>query len=133
MKAFFTAIKDRISALLGKDATWEDIFQKVDTGEVGAREGTQPLDARAFDEKLSNDNRTIEQRRGDRMDQLIKELNQIDQRGQLSEFDSARYNKITAEMDRLSKGGALDERLSIEEPKDPSRVFERANALGMRA
>lgn len=53
MKAFFTAIKDRISQLLGKDATWEDIFQKVDTGEVGSREGTKPLDARAFDEKLS--------------------------------------------------------------------------------
>src|SRR5260221_9430551 len=69
MKAFFTAIKDQISALLGKDATWEDIFQKVDTGEVGAREG-KPLDPRAFDEKLSV-------------------------------------------------------------PEEPSRVFERANALGM--
>lgn len=52
MKAFFEAIKQRLATILGKEPTWEDIFQKVDTGEVGAREG-QPLDARAFNEKLS--------------------------------------------------------------------------------
>jgi hypothetical protein len=70
MKDFFDAIKEHISQLLGKDASWEDIFQKVSTGEVGGREGTEPLDARAFNEKLSV-------------------------------------------------------------PDEPSRVFERANALGM--
>lgn len=53
MKAFFDGIKERVGALLGKDPQWEDIFKKVDVGEVGAREGTKPLDARAFDEKLS--------------------------------------------------------------------------------
>jgi hypothetical protein len=73
MKEFFDAIKERISQILGKEATWEDIFKKVDTGEVGRREGTQPLDPKAF-----------------------------------------------------------DERLQVEEPPaDPSRIFERANALGM--
>lgn len=53
MQEFFDRIRERVGALLGKDPTWEDIFQKVDTGEVGGREGTEPLDARAFNEKLS--------------------------------------------------------------------------------
>lgn len=52
MKAFFDALREHIAKLLGKPPTWEDIFQKVSTGEVGAREGTEPLDARAFNEKL---------------------------------------------------------------------------------
>lgn len=69
---FFTAIRERVSQILGKEATWEDVFKKVDTGEVGRREGTRPLDPTAF-----------------------------------------------------------DERLSVEPPADPARVFERANALGM--
>lgn len=53
MKQFFDAIKERISQMLGKDATWEDIFQRVDTGEIGSREGTRPLDPRSFDERAS--------------------------------------------------------------------------------
>lgn len=57
MKAFFDGIKERIGQLLGKDPTWEDIFKKVETGEVGGREGTEPLDVRAFNEKLSTPDR----------------------------------------------------------------------------
>lgn len=54
MKQFFDALRQRIAQLVGKaQPTWEDIFQKVSTGEVGGREGTEPLDARAFNEKLS--------------------------------------------------------------------------------
>lgn len=53
MKQFFDAIREHIAKLLGKPPTWEDIFQKVSTGEIGGREGTQPLDARAFNEKLA--------------------------------------------------------------------------------
>lgn len=55
IKQFFDAIRERISQMLGKPATWEDIFKKVDTGEIGSREGTQPIDPRSFDAKLSVD------------------------------------------------------------------------------
>jgi conjugative element/phage-associated large polyvalent protein len=71
LKALFESIKERISQLLGKEATWEDIFKKVDTGEVGQREGTKPLAEQAFNE------------------------------------------------------------MAQVPPEEPSRVFERANALGM--
>lgn len=53
MKEFFDRLRQRIGELLGKDPTWEDIFKKVSTGEVGRREGTEPLNAEAFNEKLS--------------------------------------------------------------------------------
>lgn len=53
LKEFFDAIRDRVSEILGKQATWEDVFKKVDTGEVGRREGTKPIDPTAFDERLS--------------------------------------------------------------------------------
>jgi hypothetical protein len=74
LKAFFDRIREQLAEMFGKQPSWEDIFKKVDTGEVGSREGTQPLDPRAFDERAQ----------------------------------------------------VLDE-----PPADPSRVFERANALGM--
>ena len=53
MEDFFDALREHIGRLLGKDPTWEDIFKKVNIGEVGAREGTSPLDPRAFNEKLA--------------------------------------------------------------------------------
>lgn len=55
MKAFFEAIKARIGEILGKEPTWEDIFEKVDSGEVGNREGNRPVDTRSYRESLSNE------------------------------------------------------------------------------
>ena len=52
LKAFFDAIRERLRGMLGKEPTWEDIFQRVSTGEVGGREGV-PIDPMAFNEKLS--------------------------------------------------------------------------------
>jgi hypothetical protein len=53
LKQFFDNIREQISQMLGKPASWEDIFKKVDIGEIGSREGTTPIDPRSFDEKLS--------------------------------------------------------------------------------
>lgn len=50
MKAFFDGLRERIAQLLGKDPTWEDIFQRIDTGEIGSRADTLPRDPRAFNE-----------------------------------------------------------------------------------
>lgn len=38
LKAFFERVRERIASILGRDFTWEEIFQKVDEGEVGGRE-----------------------------------------------------------------------------------------------
>lgn len=50
LKDFFERIRDRIKEILGRDFTWEEIFQKVHEGEIKSREGTEPLDARAYRE-----------------------------------------------------------------------------------
>lgn len=41
LKQFFERMKERIQEILGRDVTWEEIFQRVDTGEVGRRERMQ--------------------------------------------------------------------------------------------
>ena len=48
LKELLDSIKNHIAQFLGKDPTWEDVFKKVNTGEVGSRSDTLPLDARAF-------------------------------------------------------------------------------------
>lgn len=63
MKALFEGIKEKLAQLFGKEPSWEDVFKRVDTGEVGAREG-KPLDPNAFDEKLSRGPLTQEDFKG---------------------------------------------------------------------
>lgn len=49
LKALFDAIRERISALLGKPVTVDDIFQRVDRGEIGSRSGTTAISPEVFD------------------------------------------------------------------------------------
>lgn len=46
-------IKTAFKSILGHEPTWEELFGKVDTGEIGSREGMQPLNPAAFQERLS--------------------------------------------------------------------------------
>ncbi len=43
LKDFFDKVLEHISRILGKKATWEDIFKKVDSGEVGGREQSRGI------------------------------------------------------------------------------------------
>lgn len=38
IKAFFEGLRQRLGEMLGHDLTWEQIFEKIDSGEIGARE-----------------------------------------------------------------------------------------------
>src|SRR6266403_1757688 len=38
LKELFDSLKSQLKELLGREPTWEELFQKMDTGEVGARE-----------------------------------------------------------------------------------------------
>lgn len=53
LKDLFDSIKSAIAKVIGKEPTWEDIFEKVDKGEVGNREGNAPINREAFTERLS--------------------------------------------------------------------------------
>src|SRR6266478_3887297 len=48
LEEFFDALRARVKEITGQDLSWDEIFQKVDTGEVGGREGTVPLKEGAF-------------------------------------------------------------------------------------
>lgn len=48
MKELFDEIKRVIKEILGFEPTYEDLFKKVESGEIGSREGTKPRDPRAF-------------------------------------------------------------------------------------
>src|SRR5258706_1191535 len=37
LKELFESLKSQLKELLGREPTWEELFQKMDTGEVGAR------------------------------------------------------------------------------------------------
>lgn len=169
MKEFFDGIKAKVDALFGKDASWEDVFKKVDTGEVGAREGTTPLDARAFDERAKIEGAKVKLTPAELkyFEEMLKSpydlLDEVPsvklENGILSwapEHSGAFFNWIDESRSLRSKGEKLppsfyqgnkltkriegmpdtfdikplDQRLSVE-PTDPSRIFERANALGM--
>lgn len=48
LKEFLESIKRILREVLGKDPTFEDLFHKADTGEIGSRQ-SKPLEERAFD------------------------------------------------------------------------------------
>src|SRR6266700_2988246 len=48
LQEFFDALRTRVKEITRQDLTWDEIFQKVDTGEVGGREGNAPLKEGAF-------------------------------------------------------------------------------------
>jgi Large polyvalent protein associated domain 22 len=52
---FLDRIKASVRRALGYDPTWEDIFHRVESGEIGSRQGTAPLDPRAFREPLADE------------------------------------------------------------------------------
>lgn len=52
LKEFFEAIKSRIKEILGREFTWEELFQKVNEGEIGSREGNIPRLEGAYKESV---------------------------------------------------------------------------------
>lgn len=38
LKAFFERVREQIGRILGRDFSWDEIFQKIDEGEIGSRE-----------------------------------------------------------------------------------------------
>lgn len=169
MKDFFDRIKARIANILGKDPTWEDIFKRVDTGEVGGREGTAPLDSRSFNSELQVSNKTsVKLTPAERkyFEETIKPqyelsdevpsirlegdtlswdpehtgqfLNWVDDsrtlRGPGERLPPSFYkgDSLYKRMQGAPTDFAIEPRLQVEEdPNGGSRVFERANALGM--
>src|SRR5258706_1346529 len=59
LKELFESLKSQLKELLGREPTWEELFQKMDTGEVGARKprghpGGAFLEPSAMDEQAAS-------------------------------------------------------------------------------
>jgi hypothetical protein len=93
IKAFFENLRQTIAKMLGHDLTWEQIFEKIDSGEIGAREAepmegegelaTQPADEGGEGEKPSGlydrgKALGVTQTHLDRMEKLIAKRNEED-------------------------------------------------------
>src|SRR6267378_2520916 len=71
LEEFFDALRARVKEITGKDLSWDEIFQKVDTGEVGGREGNAPLKEGAF--RAMSDERVTQLRKAANDNILTKE------------------------------------------------------------
>src|SRR5882724_7502790 len=58
LEEFFDALRTRVKEITGKDLSWDEIFQKVDTGEIGGREGNAPLKEGAFRQAMMDDSKS---------------------------------------------------------------------------
>lgn len=130
LKELFENIKVRFKGLLGKDVTWEELFQKVDTGEVGQREGNAPLREEAYKESVdyfrraANDNKqkldklkSEEVTPTDAQREWMRELASIDDQltrlgrkynydeSRFSEFELRLMNQLQSRWDKLYKDG----------------------------
>lgn len=53
LKQFIEQLKTKFKEILGKEPTWEELFGKVESGEVGSREGNAPLHPKAYRQALN--------------------------------------------------------------------------------
>jgi len=49
IQQFFDWIKEKVNTALGREVKWDDLFEKIESGEVGAREPGAPVHPLAFD------------------------------------------------------------------------------------
>lgn len=55
LKELFETIRSRLKEIFGKEVSWEELFQRVDRGEVGQREGNAPRNEAAFRESVGEE------------------------------------------------------------------------------
>src|SRR5882724_1232280 len=159
LEEFFNALRIRVKEITGKDLSWDEIFQKVDIGEIGGRDGTGPLKEGAFRppsavdvvqfRKASNDNlkkmdlvseaiaKEAKKPLSDNSVEYLKELNRrgdelrkILNKEKFSEFEVARINKLRAEWEALYEQGPDGFRpQASQEPIEG--IFDKAKAMGV--
>lgn len=55
LRELFERIKERVKEIFGRDVSWEELFKRVDEGEIGQREGNAPTREGAFKELASDE------------------------------------------------------------------------------
>jgi hypothetical protein len=53
IKELLDNLKEKFKAILGHEPTWEELFEQAHSGEIGSREGAQPINPTVYKEMLS--------------------------------------------------------------------------------
>jgi len=86
LQDFFEALRLKVKEITGKDLSWDEIFQQVDKGEVGSREGNAPLKEDRYQQPPAMDEGLFEKAKAmgvteahmNRMLKLIEKRNEED-------------------------------------------------------
>src|SRR6266404_3762872 len=126
LKELFESLKSQLKELLGREPTWEELFQKMDTGEVGAREprgheGGAFLEPSAMDvfRRAANENRQLTPK------ELRKAQSELNFK-ELQDFQKELNAKIAKR-----KEDKQEPEPSMMEGEEP--MFDKAAAVGMTA
>src|SRR5882724_4615527 len=139
LEEFFDALRTRVKEITGKDLSWDEIFQKVDTGEIGGREGDAPLKEGAF--RAMSDERVVQLRKAANDNVLTKEEHEelIDNLMALQRGREAQEKQTEADRQKTIK--AIEDILAAEKDKggfEPQAsqepiegIFDKGKAMGV--
>ncbi len=142
LQEFFDALRARVKEITGKDLSWDEIFQKVDTGEVGGREGKAPLKEGAFRPQASKEPTQFRRAANDNVEGFNEELEDARMATSSAERikegiakltdveNDARNAKILKDIqDVIDKEPDGFEPQASQEPSEG--IFEKAKAMGV--
>src|SRR5882724_2240324 len=128
LEEFFNDLRTRVKEITGKDLSWDEIFQKVDTGEVGGREGTGPLKEGAFRPQAMADSVDVFRRAANENRQLTaKELRKAQ-----SDLRWEEFQKFQKELDKKIAARKAEEGFEPQASQEPIEgIFDKAKAMGV--
>jgi hypothetical protein len=126
LKEFFEALHARVKEILGRDFTWDELFAKVDRGDIGGREGAEPIKEGAFKgepsavdvfRRAANENRQL----------TDKELRKAKSDLRWDEFQQFQ-KELDAKIAARKEGDGLEPQ-AVDEPT--SGIYDKAKAMGV--
>lgn len=129
LKELFESIKTRMKEIFGRDLSWEELFEKVDKGEIGSREGNAPLREGAF-KADQGDISDIGGKEAEKLRERISEL-----RGELSvakgtgqPLDPAKQSELKELRERLRSTTSGTFNMTVDQYNRYMKLIERRHA-----
>lgn len=150
LQELFSGIKDRLKEIFGREVSWEELFQKVDRGEIGQRGGNAPRHEAAFRESVEGKPRQrytykFVEGAGNKPDgydvidlETGKSISRYTHDSELNRATSSYNAKTKANElnEQYRKDNGLDAKLSIGDepvPTDERPLFRTPATIGMTA
>ena len=126
----YTSIKRVVKETFGKDMDFNDIFDKVEKGEIGSRKGVQPLDPRQFKHPMADkDQETLYH--GTSKDKPFKGF-KSSRNGTWFTTDPAEASKYAIENDSMgfdTSGGKIERKNTASRVIPANHEFEKTKVV----